>query len=123
MTPPLIGIQMREDIVNWRRDLHAHPELLYDVHHPAGFAAPKLQEFGCDEVVTGIGKSGVVGAISGESTTTGRVIGLRPDMDALPIEEVTGSPASTDTGKMHACGHNCRGLYGRPAVAIASRTS
>jgi metal-dependent amidase/aminoacylase/carboxypeptidase family protein len=46
MTPPLIGIQMREDIVNWRRDLHAHPELLYDVHHPAGFAASKLQDLG-----------------------------------------------------------------------------
>lgn len=104
---PADGIQMQDDIINWRRDLHAHPELLYEVHRTAGFVVSKLQEFGCDEIVTGIGKTGVVGVISGKSTATGRVIGLRADMDALPIEEATGLPhASKNAGKMHACGHD-----------------
>ena len=107
MTPQLIDIQMQDDIIEWRHDLHAHPELLFDVHRTAGFVASKLQEFGFDEIVTGIGKAGVVGLISGKSTTTGRVIGLRADMDALPIEEATGLPyASKNVGKMHACGHD-----------------
>ena len=98
---------MQDDIINWRRDLHAHPELLYEVHRTAGFVVSKLQEFGCDEIVTGIGKTGVVGVISGKKAATGRVIGLRADMDALPIEEATGLPhASKNAGKMHACGHD-----------------
>jgi hippurate hydrolase len=94
------------EITAWRRDLHAHPELLYDVHRTAGAVADRLRAFGCDEVVTGIGRTGVVGVIRGRKGG-GRTIGLRADMDALPIEEATGLPyASTTPGKMHACGHD-----------------
>ena len=94
------------EITAWRRDLHAHPELLYDVHRTAASVADKLRAFGCDEVVTGVGQTGVVGVIRGRKVG-GRTIGLRADMDALPIEEATGLPyASTAPGKMHACGHD-----------------
>ncbi len=94
------------EIIEWRRDLHAHPELLYDVHRTAGAVADKLKAFGCDEVVGGIGRTGVVGIIRGRKGS-GPTIGLRADMDALPIEEATGLPyASTAPGKMHACGHD-----------------
>ena len=94
------------DITAWRRDLHAHPELLYDVHRTAAAVAEKLTAFGCDEVVSGIGRTGVVGVIRGRKGA-GQTIGLRADMDALPIEEATGLPyASTAPGKMHACGHD-----------------
>jgi hippurate hydrolase len=94
------------EISAWRQDLHAHPELLFDVHRTAGVVADKLRSFGCDEVVTGIGRTGVVGVIRGNKGG-GRAIGLRADMDALPIEEATGLPyASQNPGKMHACGHD-----------------
>src|SRR5258708_26261705 len=97
------------DITAWRRDFHAHPELLYDVHRTAAAVADKLRSFGCDEVVTGIGRTGVVGIIHGGKgrETARKVIGLRADMDALPIEEATAVPyKSTVRGKMHACGHD-----------------
>jgi hippurate hydrolase len=95
------------DIVEWRRDIHAHPELQFEVHRTAAFVAEKLTEFGCDEVITGIGKTGVVGVIHGQKQTSGKAIGLRADMDALPIKEETGAPwASTIEGVMHACGHD-----------------
>jgi hippurate hydrolase len=95
------------DVIEWRRDLHAHPELQFEVHRTAAFVAQKLTEFGCDEVVTGIGKTGVVGVIKGQKQVSGRVIGLRADMDALPIDEETGAPwASKTKGVMHACGHD-----------------
>ncbi|MCM2439474.1 amidohydrolase [Agrobacterium vitis] len=95
------------DVVEWRRDLHAHPELQYEVHRTASLVASKLTEFGCDEVVMGIGQTGVVGVILGQKRTSGKVIGLRADMDALPIEEETGTPwASKIKGVMHACGHD-----------------
>jgi amidohydrolase len=98
---------LHADITAWRRDLHAHPELLYDVHRTAASVADKLKSFGCDEVVTGIGRTGVVGVIRGGKGGDGRVIGLRADMDALPIEEATQAPyRSTVPGKMHACGHD-----------------
>src|ERR1700759_991148 len=91
----------------WRHDLHAHPELLYDVERTAGFVADRLRSFGCDEVVTGIGRTGVVGVIRGKKGAGNRAIGLRADMDALPIEEATGlSYASKTPGLMHACGHD-----------------
>ena len=94
------------EIAAWRRDLHAHPELMYDVHRTAATVADKLRSFGCDEVVTGIGRTGVVGVIRG-GKGNGRVIGLRADMDALPIEEANDvSYRSTVPGKMHACGHD-----------------
>jgi hippurate hydrolase len=95
-----------EEIAEWRHDLHAHPELDYDVHRTAGIVAEKLKAFGCDEVVTGIGRTGVVGVIRG-SKPGSKVIGMRADMDALPIVEETGKAyASTTPGKMHACGHD-----------------
>src|SRR5688572_33209098 len=100
---------LHDDITAWRRDIHAHPELLYDVHRTAASVAEKLTSFGCDEVVTGIGRTGVVGVIRGNRKSEGpaKVIGLRADMDALPIEEATGAPyQSTVPGKMHACGHD-----------------
>jgi amidohydrolase len=94
------------EIAAWRRDIHAHPELLYDVHRTAATVADKLRGFGCDEVATGIGRTGVVGVIRG-GKGSGRTIGLRADMDALPIEEASGVPyQSTVPGKMHACGHD-----------------
>src|SRR5258708_662289 len=83
---------MHNDITAWRRDLHAHPELLYDVHRTAASVTEKLKAFGCDEVVTGIGRTGVVGIIHGGKGQSGKVIGLRADMDALPIEEATDAP-------------------------------
>src|SRR5918994_4165853 len=97
------------EVTEWRRDIHAHPELRYDVHRTAASVAEKLAAFGCDEVVTGIGRTGVVGVIRGRRPSArgeGRkVIGLRADMDALPIEEATDLPhRSTVPGKMHACG-------------------
>ncbi|MBD8065596.1 amidohydrolase [Devosia sp. PTR5] len=99
--------EFQDDIAAWRQNLHAHPELLFDVHRTAGFVAEKLTTFGCDEVVTGIGRTGVVGVIHGRSGPGGRMIGLRADMDALPVTEKTGAPyASTVAGKMHACGHD-----------------
>lgn len=98
--------EFQPEIAAWRRDFHAHPEVLFDVHRTAGIVADKLRAFGCDEVVTGIGRTGVVGIIQGRGQGT-RTIGLRADMDALPMTEKTGLPhASTQAGKMHACGHD-----------------
>jgi hippurate hydrolase len=99
---------MHGEITAWRRDIHAHPELLYDVQRTAATVADKLKSFGCDEVVTGIGRTGVVGVIRGGKGGGGdRVIGLRADMDALPIQEASDIPyKSTVPGKMHACGHD-----------------
>jgi amidohydrolase len=101
--------ELQPSIQAWRRDLHAHPEVMYDVHRTAGFVAEQLRAFGCDEVATGLGQTGVVGVIKGRKPASGgsRVIGLRADMDALPIEEETNLPyASKTPGKMHACGHD-----------------
>jgi amidohydrolase len=101
---------LQPDIQAWRRDIHEHPELLYDVHRTAAFVADRLREFGCDEVATGLGRTGVVGVIKGRKPAGKgdiKVIGLRADMDALPIEEETNLPyASKTPGKMHACGHD-----------------
>lgn len=101
---------LQPDIMGWRRDLHAHPELMYDVHRTAAFVADRLREFGCDEVATGLGRTGVVGVIKGRKRANNgdlKAIGLRADMDALPIEEETGvAYRSTVPGKMHACGHD-----------------
>jgi hippurate hydrolase len=97
---------LHAEITAWRRDIHANPELLYDVHRTAASVADKLKTFGCDEVVAGIGRTGVVGVIRGRKAG-GKVVGLRADMDALPIEEATNlAYKSTVPGKMHACGHD-----------------
>jgi amidohydrolase len=100
--------EFHPEITEWRRDLHMHPELQYDVHRTAASVAEKLKAFGCDEVVPGVGRTGVVGVIKGKKPAGSRkAIGMRADMDALPIEEATGLPyKSTVPGKMHACGHD-----------------
>ena len=99
--------EFHADVTAWRRDIHAHPELQFDVHRTAALVAEKLREFGVDEVVTGIGRTGVVGVIRGRKNGSGRAIGLRADMDALPIQEVLDHPyKSTNAGVMHACGHD-----------------
>jgi amidohydrolase len=98
---------LKDEVSVWRRDMHANPEILYEVHRTAGLVADKLTGFGCDEVVPGIGRTGVVGVIRGRAQTSGKVIGMRADMDALSMTEITGLPhASRTPGKMHACGHD-----------------
>ena len=99
---------LHEEITAWRRDIHEHPEIGFDVHRTAGIVADKLRAFGCDEVVPGIGKTGVVGVIKGRKTASGQVVGLRADMDALPIEEMTGVALRLQDARasMHACGHD-----------------
>jgi hippurate hydrolase len=99
--------ELHAEITAWRHDFHEHPEIMYDVHRTAARVAELLREFGCDEVVEGIGQTGVVGVIKGKRTASGKVIGLRADMDALPIHEATGLDyASKTAGAMHACGHD-----------------
>ena len=94
-----------EEMKGWRRHLHAHPELGFDCPETAAFIAARLREFGVDEIHEGIAKTGIVAIING--TGQGPTIGLRADMDALPILEATGADhASTIPGKMHACGHD-----------------
>ncbi|QND50798.1 amidohydrolase [Phyllobacterium sp. 628] len=105
---PLLNraIEMQEEVSQWRRHLHENPELMFDVHETAQFVADKLHAFGVDEIVTGIGQTGVVGIIHGRHGE-GQTVGLRSDMDALPLTEITGKTwASRNPGKMHACGHD-----------------
>ncbi|MCQ8870247.1 M20 family metallopeptidase [Mesorhizobium sp. LMG17149] len=98
--------EMQDEVAGWRQHLHQTPELNFDVFKTAAFVTEKLKAFGCDDVVTGLGKTGVVGIIRGRQGE-GPTIGLRADMDALPLNEVSGKPyASTIPGKMHACGHD-----------------
>ncbi|MEA3533769.1 M20 aminoacylase family protein [Rhizobium sp. CC-YZS058] len=98
--------ELQDEVTEWRRHIHSRPGLLYAVEETASFVAEKLRGFGVDEVVTGIGRTGVVGLIRGR-LGDGPAIGLRADMDALPMTETTGKPyASTVPGKMHACGHD-----------------
>jgi amidohydrolase len=107
MPPKNRFAELLPEITAWRRDFHEHPELLFEVHRTAAKVADLCRSFGCDEVTEGIGRTGVVAVIKGKSDTKGRVIGLRADMDALPIKEQTGVPyASKTPGKMHACGHD-----------------
>jgi amidohydrolase len=95
-----------DDLTAWRRDLHTHPELGLQEHRTSAFVQERLREFGVDEIVTGLATTGVVGVIRGRGDGS-RAIGLRADMDALPILEETGVPyASTTPGVMHACGHD-----------------
>lgn len=94
-----------EEMKTWRRHLHQHPETRFDCHQTAAFIAARLHEFGIDEVHEGIAQSGIVAIITGQGA--GPTIGLRADIDALPITEETGlAYASTVPGKMHACGHD-----------------
>ncbi|MCL4065215.1 M20 family metallopeptidase [Pseudomonas sp. GX19020] len=93
------------EMKGWRQHIHARPELEFNCHETAAFIVERLREFGVDEIHEGIAKSGVVAIIKGRGA--GPVIGLRADMDALPITELTGADhASTVPGRMHACGHD-----------------
>src|SRR5437764_13294295 len=95
--------EFHEDLTNWRRDIHAHPELGFEEHRTSDFVAQKLAEFGYD-VHRGVGRTGVVGRLC--AGTSARSIGLRADMDALPIEVATNlAYRSRHNGSMHVCGH------------------
>lgn len=99
--------EFAEEITGWRRRIHENPELGYEEHQTAAFVAERLKSFGVDEIVTGMGKTGVVAVIKGRKTGSGKVVGIRADMDALPILEATDKPyKSKNPGKMHACGHD-----------------
>ncbi|MAC77476.1 MAG: amidohydrolase [Rhodobacteraceae bacterium] len=99
--------EMQDEIVAWRRHLHETPELMYEVHQTAAFVVDRLKDFGITDITTGIGRTGVVAVIEGRTNTSGKVIGLRADMDALPITETSGVDyASKNPGVMHACGHD-----------------
>ncbi|GAB4259320.1 MAG: M20 aminoacylase family protein [Pararhodobacter sp.] len=104
--PPLNRIaEFADDMTAWRRHLHAHPETRFDCEETAAFIAARLREFGISEIHEGIARSGIVAIIEGQGE--GPTIGLRADIDALPITEETGADwASTRPGKMHACGHD-----------------
>ena len=115
MIPPEGLEEIAEEAVLWRRQIHQHPELLFDLPKTSAMVAEKLRQFGCDEVVTGIARSGVVGVIRGRRGS-GRTIGLRADMDALPMSEQTNLPyASKVPNMMHACGHD-----GHTAMLLAA---
>ena len=99
--------EFHEELTAIRRDIHAHPELGFEVHRTAALVVENLEKYGVDEIVTGIGRTGVVAVIKGKTNKSGRVIGLRADMDALPITEAQPSDhKSTVDGVMHACGHD-----------------
>jgi len=99
--------EMHGEITGWRRHLHENPELMFDVQETAAFVVDRLKEFGITDITTGIGRTGIVATIKGKTDSSGRVIGLRADMDALPIHEATGLDyASKVPGMMHACGHD-----------------
>ena len=117
---------------NWRRDIHQNPELLYDVHLTAKYVADRLTAFGCDEVKTSIGRTGVVGVIRGEKGSSTRAIGLRADMDALPIEEATNLPIApvsrakctpAVTTAIRRCCSARRGAWPRRATSPAMPSS
>ncbi len=94
-----------EEMTGWRRHMHAHPELGFDCHATAQYVIDRLREFGIEQIETGVATSGVVAVINGQGA--GPTIGLRADMDALPIAEETGVDwASATQGVMHACGHD-----------------
>ena len=94
-----------DEMTKWRRDLHAHPEFGFEERRTAAFVAAKLREFGLDEVVEGVGGTGVVGTL--RKGNGNRAIALRADMDALRINEEGGAPYRSATlGAMHACGHD-----------------
>jgi amidohydrolase len=94
-----------DDMAAWRRHLHSIPELDFDLHETAALVIDRLREIGVDEIHPGIARTGIVALIRGRGP--GPTIGLRADMDALPLSEATGLPyASRRDGRMHACGHD-----------------
>ena len=123
--------ELSEEAAVWRRDFHSNPELLFDLPRTSTLVAERLRAFGVDRVETRIGRVGVVGVIEG-SRGAGPTIGLRADMDALPILEATGKTyASQSPGRMHACGHDGHTAmllgqpvtWPRPATSLAAQSS
>lgn len=111
---------IKDELIATRRDLHAHPELGFQEFRTSGIVAEKLSELGY-EVVTGVGKTGVVGLLSGDEPT-GRTVLLRFDMDALPILEANDVPYRSQTpGVMHACGHDAHVAIGLGVAQILAR--
>jgi hippurate hydrolase len=98
------------ELTEWRRDFHRHPELTYDLPRTSGLVAERLRAFGFDEVVEGVGRTGILGVLhgaKGAAPSADRRVLFRADMDALPIEEASGAEyASAAPGRMHACGHD-----------------
>ena len=90
-----------EEMKGWRRHLHMHPELAFDCHETAAFIVERLREIGVDEIHEGIAKTGIVALIKGQGD--GPVIGLRADMDALPIEEIDGRALCQHGDGQDAC--------------------
>jgi len=106
MTIPAAVANLAEEMTGWRRHLHARPELGFEEVETARFVADRLRAFGI-EVTEGVGRTGVVGTLTGRHGGGGRSIGLRADMDALPMTEARALPyASRAAGRMHACGHD-----------------
>jgi hippurate hydrolase len=96
---------MQDTMTGWRRHLHAHPEIAFDCVETAAYVAARLREMGVDEIHEGIAKTGIIAVIEGQGP--GPVVGLRADMDALPMSEETGLDYASDVpGAMHACGHD-----------------
>ncbi len=105
---------IHEEATAWRRDLHAHPEIGFEEHRTAKLIEERLRTFGVDEVITGLGRTGVVGIVRGK--TDGPMVGLRSDIDALPMQERNEiDHRSTIPGRMHACGHD-----GHTAMLLAA---
>jgi hypothetical protein len=121
-TMPIVNrvADLHDEITAWRHEMHAHPELLYDVHRTAASVAEKLKSFGCDEVVPGIGRTGVVGVIRGRKAGA-KVVGLRADMDALPLEEETGLPYKSATTATPRCCWGLPNISPRRAISPAPR--
>lgn len=106
-----------EELIEWRRDFHMHPETGFDVHRTAGIVADELEKMGY-RVKRGVGKTGVVAEI-GEG---GKVVAIRADMDALPIFEQNETDyVSQNTGKMHACGHDSHTAMALGAAHLLSK--
>ena len=98
--------QITPEMLKWRHNIHSKPEIAYQEKDTSDFISKKLREFGI-EVHKGIGKTGVVGIIKGKNSNSERAIGIRADMDALPMTEKTNLPyTSKNEGAMHACGHD-----------------
>jgi hippurate hydrolase len=101
------------EFISLRRDIHRHPELAFEEHRTAALVADKLEGWGF-EVERGVGGTGVVGTLARGSGT--KRLGIRADMDALPIDEASGAEwSSVNHGKMHACGHD-----GHTAMLLAA---
>ena len=113
--------ELQDEITAWRRDIHENPEILFETHRTSALVAEKLREFGCEEVVEGIGRTGVVGVLRGRGESD-RAIGLRADMDALHLHEQNDFDHRSRThGKMHACGHDVHVAVQMGVIAVLAQ--